>query len=59
MLALMLALLRWLDFHARGPMTVCILADAVPQHCRYAVARLIRRCADEWQQLACALERRA
>lgn len=52
------ALLRWLAFHARGPMTVCALADAVPPHCRYAVARLIRRCADEWQQLACTLEHR-
>jgi DNA-binding CsgD family transcriptional regulator/transposase-like protein len=50
------ALLRWLEFHARGPETVCALADAVPPHCRYAVARLIRRCADEWQKLACALE---
>jgi ParB-like chromosome segregation protein Spo0J len=50
-------LLRTLELHARGPTGVEELIDAVPAHCGYLVARLVRQCARQWLELADALER--
>jgi ParB-like chromosome segregation protein Spo0J len=49
-------LLRMLELHARGPSAVEKLIDAVPAHCGYLVARLIRQSARRWLELADALE---
>jgi len=50
-------LLRMLELHARGPGAVEKLIDAVPAHCGYLVARLVRQSARRWLELADALER--
>lgn len=49
-------LLRTLELHARGPSAVEKLIDAVPAHCGYLVARLVRQSAQQWLKLADALE---
>jgi len=33
------------------------LIDAVPAHCGYLVAKLVRQCAQQWLEFADALER--
>lgn len=50
-------LLRWLEFLARGPGTAQTLVRAVPPHCGYVVAEIVRSCAQEWQEFAAALEK--
>lgn len=50
-------LLRILELQAYGPSAVEKLIDAVPAHCGYLVARLVRQCARQWLELADALER--
>jgi hypothetical protein len=50
-------LLRCLEFHTRGPGHIEKLANIIPPHCRYSLARLIRKCAEEWYELAVLLER--
>jgi hypothetical protein len=49
-------LLRTLELHAHGPSAVEKLIDAVPAHCGYLVARLVRQSAQQWLKLAGALE---
>jgi ParB-like chromosome segregation protein Spo0J len=50
-------LLRCIEFHARGPQAIQSLVSVVPPHCRFTLARVIRRCADEWCSLARTFER--
>jgi hypothetical protein len=52
------ALLRWLEARASGPGQVESLVNAAPEHCSYLVAELARSCAQEWLELARALDDR-
>jgi transposase len=49
-------LLRWLDVHARGPDELDTVIAKLPQHCKYMLADVARRCAREWQDFASALD---
>jgi ParB-like chromosome segregation protein Spo0J len=49
-------LLRWLRSHAIATGEVSEMIDAVPAHCRSAVARLALQSAQAWQELANELE---
>jgi ParB-like chromosome segregation protein Spo0J len=51
-------LLDWLAARTAGPSGLDDLVGGVPEHCIYAVARLARQCAAEWQEAARLLEER-
>lgn len=50
--------LRWLGPRASGPAGWGIVVPNVPPHSAYIVAKLARRCAEEWAAFADHLERR-
>jgi transposase-like protein len=53
------ALLRWIFSRAiRSPDECLDVTDKVPSHCTYIIAGIARRCANEWEQLADALDQR-
>jgi hypothetical protein len=51
--------LRWFMPRVVGPRGLDDLVDDIPPHCKYAVAGLARKCADEWRKLAEELEQQA
>lgn len=53
------AFLRWFLPRVAGPSGFDDLADAVPPHSKYVVARLARNCADKWQKFADLMEQQA
>ncbi|MFF5077652.1 ParB N-terminal domain-containing protein [Actinoplanes sp. NPDC000266] len=48
--------LRWLFSHATGPQGWEDVLKNSPVHCRYVIAEVARRCADEWQHFATEIE---
>lgn len=48
--------LRWLEAHAVSSGEWSAVASGVPSHCRELVAEMARGCAEEWAQMAEALE---
>jgi hypothetical protein len=50
------ALLRWLDAKVTGLHGLRDMVMHTPPHCRYFIAGLARRCAEEWLELAMQLE---
>ena len=49
-------LLRWLDAKVTGLPGLRDMVVHAPPHCKYFIAGLARRCAEEWLELAMQLE---
>jgi ParB-like chromosome segregation protein Spo0J len=52
-------LLRWLEVQAAGPAELYAMAEIIPPHCAYHISKLASGYADEWQEVADQLQRRA